>query len=179
MNKILIYVVAIFLIIGMGYTIYSLKSENKRLNNNIEALQLDNARQLALTKGELKEFYGKQLDSLADKLDIKLKNITNVIITKYVYKDTTVTTYKTETVKIQGSENFSISKNCAQIDATIDSIGITIKKIELQDKLTTFLYKDFKKRFLFIKWKPYYTSKIYSECKQDTLQVETNIKVIK
>lgn len=179
MNKLSIYLFGILLIIGMGYTIYSLKSENKRLSNNIEALQLDNARQLELTKKELKKFYGAQLDSLADKLDIKLKNITNIVITKYVYKDTTVVTYKTETVKIQGSENFSISKNCAQIDATIDSTGITIKKIELQDRLTTFLYKDYAKRFLFIKWKPYYTSKVYSECKKDTIQVETNIKVLK
>jgi hypothetical protein len=179
MSKLGIYITGILLIIGMGYTIYSLKAENKRLNNNIIALKDDNSRQLLLTKSELQQFYGKQLDSLSKALDIKLKNVTNIIITKYNYKDTVIKHVAFDTVKIEGSEKFLVSKGCFKVEGSIDKTGLNIKTLELNDKLTTFIYKDYYKRFLFIKYRPYYTCKVYSECKKDTVHVETNIKVIK
>ena len=181
MNKYLIYIVLVLAVfcIGSTYTITKVLKENKRLNNNITAWQLDNARQLELKQNELKLFYGKQIDSLSKALNIKLKNVTNIIITKYNYRDTVIQHTTFDTVKIVGKETFNIDKECFKLNGLLDSTGLSIRNIELTDKLTTFIYKAYSKKFLFIKWKPYYTSKVYSECKKDTIQVQTNIKVLK
>lgn len=185
MNKILKYIITagiliIIGILGIQYIrINKLVKENARLTNNITALKIDHNRQLIITKGELNKFYGYKIDSLTKALGIKMKNVKNIVVTKYVYKDTTIAHLTFDTVKISNKETFLFQKNCLIVDGVIDSTGITFDNVILQDKLTTFLYKDYEKKFLFIKWKPYYTSKIYSECLKEIVEVETNIKVIK
>ena len=154
-----------------------LKNNVNRLNNNIEAILIDSSKQQLITKKELKNYYSKQLDSILLKLDIKNKNIKEVIVTKYNYKDTTVVNYKTEKVIIQGEENFTLTKGCFTVKGSLDSTGLNLKEIENKDKLTYILYKSHKNKFLFIKWNPEYKAKIYSQCKNDTIPIELNLKV--
>ncbi len=62
------------------------KEERKRYNNNMIALIADKNRQQSLTIDELKTLYPKY-DSIAKLLQIKTKNITDIIETQYRFKD--------------------------------------------------------------------------------------------
>lgn len=157
----------------------NLREDIKRVDNNYQALAQNSSIQQELTKSEAKEFYKKSLDSILNKVNVKLKNVTNVIITKYNYKDTTISHIKLDTLKVKifGSENFSINKECFVIKGKIDEGGLYINSVENTDKLTYILYKAYHKHFLFFKWKPYYESKVYSECKKDTMSIQTNLKI--
>ena len=172
----------IYIILGLiVYILFAqnkaLREDIKRVDNNYQALAQNTSIQQELTKKEFKEYYTKKLDSILDKMDIKLKNVTEVVVTKYNLKDTTIKHYQTEKVKIYGTELFTIPKGCFIVEGKLDSTGITLNTITNQDKLTYILYKSYHKHFLFFKWKPYYQSKIYSECKKDTMNIETNLRV--
>lgn len=175
-NVLILGVIAIVLLLYLDNKY--LRSEVSRLNNNVQAIKLDNARQQELTKSEFKDYY-KHLDSIANKLQIKTKNITNVIVTKYNVKDTVIKHYVTKYDSITNSHHFDIQADCYTIRGYYNNDDITTTYITSQDKQDIFLYKAFKKRFLFIKWSPYYTAKVYSECKQDTVSVIQNIKILK
>lgn len=172
----------VYIILGLIVFFLYIQNKNlrvdiKRVDNNYQALAQNTSIQQELTKSEAKEFYKKSLDSILDKVNVKLKNVTNVIVTKYNYKDTTIKHYTTEKVKIYGSENFVILKGCFIVSGKLDSTGITLNSIENNDKLTYLLYKAYHKHFLFFKWKSYYESKVYSACKKDTMTIETNLKI--
>ena len=66
------------------------KSERKRYNNNMIALIEDRSRQQEITVNELKKLYPKY-DSLAKELNIKTKFITNIIDTRYRFRDSVLT----------------------------------------------------------------------------------------
>jgi hypothetical protein len=66
------------------------KEERKRFNDNYLAVTTDRARQQELTAKELKELYPRY-DSLAKELNIKTKQITNIIETRYKFRDSVVT----------------------------------------------------------------------------------------
>lgn len=184
MNIVWNFIKPYLIYIILGGIIYLLFAQNKalredikRVDNNYSALALNNAIQQALTTKEFKEYYSKKLDSIADKIDIDLNKVKQVIGIKYVLKDTLIKHYEVEKIKIYGTESFTIPKGCFTVSGKLDSTGITLNTITNQDKLTYFLYKSYKKHFLFFKWKPYYQSKIYSECKKDTMSIETNLKI--
>jgi hypothetical protein len=156
------------------------KEERKRYNNNMIALMTDKNRQQALTISELKTLYPKY-DSLARTLNIKTKNITDIIETQYRFKDSTITNTILKTDSISEKAYFTLNEKCYSFSGFIKKDTISFTNKEFNDKITTFLYKDWKKKYMWglLKFKPYYTSKVYSECMQDTLSVINNIKVIK
>jgi hypothetical protein len=166
---------------GIIYLLFAqnkaLREDVKRVDNNYQAAVQNSSIQQELTRKEFKEYYSKKLDSIAKGIDIKLKNVTEVVVTKYNLKDTVIKHYETTKVKIYGTESFTIPKGCFTVTGKLDSTGVTLNTITNQDKLTYFLYKSYHKHFLFFKWKPYYQSKIYSECKKDTMSIETNLKI--
>jgi len=157
----------------------NLKRDNYRQANNVIALAKNSSIQQELTKSEYKEFYAAKEDSLLKALKIKQNKVTNIVKVVYNYKDTTITHIKLDTIKIKitGTESFIIPKDCFTIKGKIDKTGITINSVENNDKLTYILYKSYHKKFLFFHWKPYYESKIYSECKKDTMSIQTNLKI--
>lgn len=172
-----IILILIFVIFNQKY---KYKKEISRVKNNYEAIIKESSTQQEITKKEYKEYYVYKLDSLTSKLKIKSKNIQNVIVTKYNYKDTIIKKYETIYNPIEENKlTFITKKECSVINGETDGTYVTINKIEVKDNLTTFIYKEYRKKFLFIHWKPYYNTKVYSKCKNDTISVQTNIKIVK
>jgi hypothetical protein len=162
------------------YLRHEYKNEIKRLSKNYQAVIQANEIQQEITLKEYKKYYEDSLQVLTNKLKIKSKHIENVIVTKYNYKDTTITTY--QTVYEPGKDETLIflgNKGCFNVSGSVERGNVTISKVEVNDILTTFTYKDFEKKFLFIKWKSFYTTKVYSDCKKDTVLIQSNIKIIK
>ena len=156
------------------------KEERKRYNNNMVALIEDKSRQQALTLNELKKLYPKY-DSLAKVLNIKTKNITDIVETRYRFKDSTLTSTILKKDSIAEKAYFTLSEKCYKLSGFIKKDSISFTSKEFKDNITTFLYKNWDKKYLWglLKFKPYYTSKVYSECMQDTIAVINNIKVKK
>ena len=162
------------------FNLYSTeKQERKRVSENSIAVLTDRSKQQELTVREFKLFYPK-LDSLAKKLDIKSKNITNIIETQYHFKDTTLIKTMLKQDSINERKLFSISSNCYRFSGFVNRDTIALTEKELTDKLTTILYKDWRHKYFFklIKTKSFYRACVFSRCMNDTVSIENNIKII-
>ncbi len=156
------------------------KAERKRFNDNYVAVLSDKSRQQELTAKELEKLYPKY-DSLAEVLKIKTKFITNIIETKYKFRDSVVTTSILRKDSVSEKSYFSLKEKCYNLSGYIKKDSIAFTNKEFNDKLTTFLYKDYEHKYLWglFKFKPYYTAKVYSDCMKDTVSVLNNIKIKK
>lgn len=172
-------ILVMFVIILFLFKLYKNEKEDRiRYNNNMISLIESRSRQQILTVGELKRLYPKY-DSLAKELKIKTKFITNVIETKYKFKDTLVTKTIIRRDSLSDKSYFNLKEKCYTLSGYLKDDSISFTKKEFNDKLTTFLYKDWEKKYLWglIKIRPYYNIKVWSECKNDTISVENNIKI--
>lgn len=184
-NKLILGLLAVLAICLIAlYGLFKLyqheKEERKRYNNNMIALIEDKSRQQSLTIDELKKLYPKY-DSLAKVLNIKTKTITDIVETRYEFKDSTLVSTILKKDSISEKAYFTLKEKCYSFGGYIKKDSISFTSKEFNDNLTTFLYKDWDKKYLWglLKFKPYYTSKVYSECMQDTIQVTNNIKIKK
>jgi hypothetical protein len=184
-NKIIIglaiVVLFLFTSLGLVFKLYqNEKSERKRFNDNYVAVLTDKSRQQELTAKELEKLYPKY-DSLAEVLKIKTKSITNIIETKYNFRDSVVTTNVLRKDSVSEKSYFSLKEKCYNLSGYIKKDSIAFTNKEFNDKLTTFLYKDYEHKYLWglFKFKPYYTAKVYSDCMKDTVSVLNNIKIKK
>ena len=182
-NRIIIVLVVSVLLLftalaGLFKLYQNEKEERKRYNNNMIALIEDKSRQQELTVKELKELYPKY-DSLAKELNIKTKYITNIIDTKYRFRDSTITSTVLKTDSVAEKAYFTLKEKCYNFSGYIKRDTISFTNKEFKDNLTTFLYKDWDKKYLWglIKFKPFYSVKVYSECMKDTISVNNNIKI--
>ncbi len=182
-NRIILSLLAIIAVLSLStYLMFKLyqseKEDRVRYNNNMIALIKAKSRQQEITAKELKELYPKY-DSIAKVLSIKTKFITNIIDTKYRFKDTTITKTVLKRDSISERKNFVIEKDCYNITGFVEKDTISITKKEFKDNITTFLYKDWEKKYLWglLKFRPYYNAKVYSECMRDTIGVTNNIKI--
>ena len=184
-NKIIIgltlIVLFLFASLGLIFKLYqNEKSERKRFNDNYVAVMTDKSRQQELTAKELAKLYPKY-DSLANELNIKTKFITNIIETRYKFRDSVVTTSILRKDSVSEKSYFSLKEKCYNLSGYIKKDSIAFTNKEFNDKLTTFLYKDYEHKYFWglFKFKPYYTAKVYSECMKDTVSVLNNIKIKK
>jgi hypothetical protein len=184
-NKIILGLLAVLAICLIAlYGLFKLyqyeKSERKRYNNNMIALIENKSRQQELTVKELKELYPKY-DSLAKVLNIKTKHITDIVETRYQFKDSTLISTVLKKDSISEKAYFTLSEKCYSFSGFIKKDSISFTNKVFNDNLTTFLYKDWNKKYLWglLKFKPYYTAKVYSECMKDTVGVTNNIKLKK
>lgn len=182
-NRILIGLVIVVLLLftslaGLFKLYQKEKEERKRFSNNMVALIKDKSRQQELTVKELKELYPKY-DSLAKVLNIKTKHITNIIDTKYRFRDSIITSTVLKTDSVSEKSYFTLKEKCYNFSGFIKRDSISFTNKEFKDNLTTFLYKDWEKKYLWglLKFKPYYNAKIYSDCMKDTISVINNIKI--
>jgi hypothetical protein len=182
-NRILIGLVIVVLLLftslaGLFKLYQNEKEERKRFSNNMVALIKDKSRQQELTVKELKELYPKY-DSLAKVLNIKTKHITNIIDTKYRFRDSIITSTVLKTDSVSEKSYFTLKEKCYNFSGFIKKDSISFTNKEFKDNITTFLYKDWEKKYLWglLKFKPYYNAKVYSECMKDTISVMNNIKI--
>ena len=184
-NKIIIGLIVLLVITGVSmfglFKLYNFeKSERKRFSDNYAAILTNKANEQELTFKELKTIYPKY-DSIAKELSIKTKNITNIIETRYHFKDTILTKSVLHKDSVSEKRMFTVSSKCYSFSGYVNSDTITLSKKEFKDNLITILYKDWKHRYFFnlIKTKPFYSAKTYSECMQDTVSIVNNIKITK
>jgi hypothetical protein len=182
-NRIIIGLVLVVLLLftslfGLFKLYQNEKEERQRFSSNMVALIKSKSRQQELTVNELKELYPKY-DSLAKELNIKTKRITNIIDTKYRFRDSIITSTVLKTDSVSEKSYFTMKEKCYTFSGFIKKDSISFTNKEFNDKLTTFLYKDWEKKYLWglIKRKPYYNAKVYSECMKDTVSVLNNIKI--
>ncbi len=162
----------------------ALGTDNVRLSHNYYILQKKSSVAQILTQREFRHFYAKY-DSIANKLKIKTKNIKQVLVTKYNYKDSTLIKSRTIVDTIRGIINFVAkdSSRCYSVSGYVGSdSSVFINSIEIEDNLEVFLFDRKEKWFWFVKkfWKkPTQDVLVYSECKKDTILVKHNIQVSK
>lgn len=182
-NKFIIILISIIMILSTSlFLIFKLyqneKSERQRYNNNILSIIKNRSRQQELTINELKDLYPKY-DSIAKELKIKTKYITNIIDTRYRFKDTLISKTILRIDSLSQKSFFNLSDKCYKLNGYVKGDSISITNKEFNDNITTFLYKDWEKKYLWglFKFKPYYSVKVYSECLNDTISVNNNIKI--
>jgi len=177
---ILILVIMVAAMVGLYQLYYFEKSERKRFSDNFMAVLTNKANQQELTFKELKNLYPRY-DSIARELGIKTKNITSIIETRYHFRDTTLTKTLLHRDSLTQKRLFTMNERCYSISGYVNTDTIVVSKKELNDKLITFLYKDWQHRYFFqlVKTKPFYTAKTYSDCLKDTISVENNIQILK
>jgi len=154
----------------------NLSANVDRLKQNQDALLANQSEQIDLTRREFKKYYHYE-DSIAQKIDIKPNQVQNVIVNNYHYKDTSIIQFpliptKGDTLK------FIAPIKCMKVEGyTIDK-KIIFTNETFNDKFHTFLYGVRPHKFLFIKWGKWIVdSKTYSECLNDTVSVEKNLKI--
>ena len=146
-----------------------------RLSRNQDAILLRQSEQVELTQREFKRLYYKE-DSIAQLVGIKPKQLQQVIVNNYHYKDTSIVQFPT--IKSGDTIKFVKPIGCLKVEGYVLRDSISFTKPEFNDKLHTFLYGKRPHKFLFIKWgKWIIDAKTYSECKNDTIQVEKNLKI--
>ena len=155
----------------------SLKNNVDRLYSNQIALTEQYSRELQLNRQDFQRIYHKE-DSIAKIVGIKPKQIQQVIVNNYHYKDSTTNyiPYR-DTIK-NDTMHFIAPLGCMKVEGYTTKSGIVFTNNEYNDILHTFLYKRYDHKFLFIKWGKYIDAKVYSECKKDTVAIEKNIKII-
>ncbi len=177
--KLILQLAAIGLLIYFIYDSCNQRAERKIYEQNQLNYLTDGARQLTLTRAELKTLLAndQQLAGKLDTMGIKVRNVTNIIENTYHIKDTTITHNTFIHDQLTDRNYFNVDAGCFHISGYVTPDSIITQSKELNDKLTTFLYKDFRHRFWFIKWSKFYTAKTWSDCKHDTIAVTRNIKI--
>jgi hypothetical protein len=165
--------------LGLVYKLYlHEKNERDRYNQNMITLIKDKSRQQELTAKELRDLYPKY-DSLASELNIKTKYITNIINTKYNFKDSTIISTVLKRDSIKNESTFTFQNKCYTLSGFVTKDSVSLTNREFNDDITTFLYKNWEKKYLWglFKFKPYYKAVVYSQCMNDTISVNNNIKI--
>jgi hypothetical protein len=190
-NKIINSNIAIYIILGVIiYLLYtsnvSLRNNVNRLESNQIALTTEYSRQIEVSKSTFKQLFHKE-DSIANLINIKTKTIENVVVNNYHYKDTTIVSFpltkKDSLSKNNDTLQFVANMGCMLINGEVikSTNTINIKDKDYRDVLYTYLYEAYDSRFLGFLWKTgkHIDAKTYSECMQDTVSIERNIKIIK
>jgi len=188
-NKIINSNITIYIILGVIiYLLYTsnvkLRNDVSRLENNQIALTTEYSRQIEVSKSTFKQLFHKE-DSIANLINIKTKTIKNVVVNNYHYKDTTIVSFpltKKDSINTDTLQ-FTANMGCMMVDGEVikSTNTINIKDKDYRDVLYTYLYEAYDSRFLGFLWKigKHIDAKTYSECMQDTVSIERNIKIIK
>lgn len=165
-----------------------LEKENIRLVNNqhallksVESFRLKDSTQvtqieiLSMSKDELEELCSEQTDEISA-LKLKLSRVKNYSQVsqqaEYVIHDTVYdSVYNTDTLKCINFNNPYISlSGCmtnSQFNGTIQTFDTTV----------TIVHKEYRKRFLWFKWKPYYKVTIHNKNPYSSLTNQNYIEV--
>lgn len=179
--KLILQVLVILLLVFLIRDYFKTKSELKIYQQNQQSLLIDGARELQLTKKEMKLALNSKVKVIIDSMHFKSKNVTKYIETHYDFRDSIKVTSKTIYDSIRNKYNWVISKGCYTISGYVNpkADSVTAVLTSFNDTLDIFTYKGFDHRFLFIKWGRYNTSGIWSRCKHDTIKVVKNYSLRK
>jgi len=168
--------------------------ENERLKNNITALTKrmheyvlkDSTQKVEIEqltyKNEEMYFINDALNNYIDILDIKRKNVkeitqistrANYVIDTFFVKDTIIITEKqTDTLTKTHYKDAYVDLSVSQKDNKITKADIITF-----DTITTIVHKEYRKRFLCFKWRPYYKVTIHNTNPYSRITNAQNVKI--
>lgn len=165
-----------------------LEKENTRLVNNqhallksVESFRLKDSTQvtqieiLSISKNELEELCSEQTDEISA-LKLKLSRVKNYSQVsqqaEYIIHDTIYdSVYNTDTLKCINFNNPYISLSGCMTNSQFNGI------IQTFDTTVTVVHKEYRKRFLWFKWKPYYKVTIHNKNPYSSLTNQNYIEV--
>lgn len=165
-----------------------LEKENTRLVNNqhallksVESFRLKDSTQVAqieilsISKDELKELCSEQTDEISA-LKLKLSRVKNYSQVsqqaEYIIHDTVYdSVYNTDTLKCINFNNLYINLSGCMTNSQFNGI------IQTFDTTVTIVHKEYRKRFLWFKWKPYYKVTIHNKNPYSSLTNQNYIEV--
>lgn len=165
-----------------------LEKENIRLVNNqhallksVESFRLKDSTQvtqieiLSISKDELEELCSEQTDEIST-LKLKLSRVKNYSQVsqqaEYVIHDTVYdSVYNTDTLKCINFNNPYISLSGCMTNSQFNGI------IQTFDTTVTVVHKEYRKRFLWFKWKPYYKVTIHNKNPYSSLTNQNYIEI--
>lgn len=165
-----------------------LEKENIRLVNNqhallksVESFRLKDSTQvtqieiLSMSKDELEELCSEQTDEISA-LKLKLSRVKNYSQVsqqaEYVIHDTVYdSVYNTDTLKCINFNNPYISLSGCMTNSQFNGI------IQTFDTTVTVVHKEYRKRFLWFKWKPYYKVTIHNKNPYSSLTNQNYIEI--
>lgn len=188
-----ILLIALFLLLIFGGTVYEMwrheRQERKRIENNYNSEKLDKSLIKTYTVKEFQKFEAR-IDSIARSvLDIKTKNLKQVITYDYVLVPDTVPVYSLFTDTLHpdtGIYQFRYDYNCLNFIQKINMINKQVEFIEnpkIQDEFIVFNFDKREKEFKLFKKRIFrYGQKlehtlIYSKCLNDTIKPNQTIKI--
>jgi hypothetical protein len=155
----------------------TLLREKNRWENNYISSEKDHAREQELTRKEFAKFY-PQLDSMRKALGMRLKEVEHITVIDYKYKDSTLLSTIAYYDSVTHTKNFTLSSDCYTLICSLHGDTITKKFIEFKDTLSVFLRRYRPNKFWFVRWGNWiHDARVWSKCKNDTVNVSKNIKL--
>lgn len=200
MRKHIYYILAIVLLCLIVFFVCkknnAYRQENKRLKSNQETLnqqlkerilkdstQTIELQELAYSKDEFLRYCQEYSDEI-ESLQIKLKRVKEYsqtstkavyIIDTLITKDTIIIKERAiDTLKVIDYKNPYISLSASVLQDTIKDLQVTTF-----DTITAIVSKEYKKRFLFFKWKPYYKTTLHTKNPYSRITSVEKIKITK
>lgn len=169
------------------------KSETERLTNNQTTLRQElktyrlkdssavaEIETLTLSKKEFERLCSKQTEELKQ-LNIKLKRLQSVSTTNltHIYSFDTIKVYDSIFVKnvIDTIKCFNYSDNYITLGGCLGDNTINDLFVKTFDTISTFVSKEYRKKFLFFKWKPYYKVTIKSNNPYSEIKAEEYVEI--
>lgn len=157
--------------------------QREKADRNINTLVTGNKIALELNKKTLVSLYDS-ICELAKELSIRPKTIRTVIQVPYIVHDSVNRIVKQiDTVNDKINIKFDVIGDCFRFNGGVIDTNIYFSDIKWHDNLTALVYVE-KPQWIkigkFVNWKKFwktynFNSKVYSECKGDTLACKTKI----
>lgn len=169
-----------------------LKQDNQRLKNNqtalvhdIEGYRLKDSSYVAeitalrLQKSEFQTLYYKTAKEVKD-LGVKLKRLQNVTTsqTEHLYIFDTLQVYDS-VVMFDTLKCFEYADSWIRFSGCLNDDFLMNTAIQTFDTVLTAVSKEYRKRFLFFHWKPYYKVTLHSKNPYSTITGAEYVEIVK
>jgi len=175
-----IFIILILLVIILGFSVYYFWGEWKIYKQNQNNFMSDQAKELQLTKKELKKLFDEKTIMILDSMHIKTSQVDHYIQTITNYHDSIKTTVHTIYDTVKDNYNWLIEKKCYSISGYFNSKSkmMSASLDRFTDTTDIFQYHDWENKIFWglIKWNRYDIAGAYSRCMNDTLGVIKNYK---
>ena len=186
------FALALMFVITLSQQAYY-KSETERLTNNQTTLRQElkthrlkdssyvaEIETLTLSKNEFEKLCTKQTKEL-QQLNIKLKRLQSASTTElvHIYSFDTIKVFDSILVKnvIDTIRCFNYTDNYITLGGCLADNTIDNLSIRTFDTITTFVSKEYRKKFLFFKWKPYYKVTVKSNNPYSEIKAEEFVEI--
>ena len=172
----ILQLIIILMFLTLGFSAYHFYKEFKVYKDNQDNYLNSQARELQLTKKEIKQALDLKVTELISKFGIKSKQIDHYIQTEYNIKDSLKITPVTVYDSVKNNYSFMAKKGCWAISGTVSQNEVTLSSEVFNDTLDIFQYHDWDNKLLWglIKWNKYSVAGVYSRCKGDTIKTIKN-----